>query len=61
MSEPRPDPRRRLANGEENVASPGPRLLRGLRTFLNDLRVTLRDPTLPTAIPALRDYPFRRR
>jgi hypothetical protein len=44
----------------EGVAPPGPRPLRGLRSYLHDLWAARSDPTLPAGTPVLRDYPIRR-
>jgi hypothetical protein len=58
MSELRPDHGDHRSNSEHNVVPPSRRLLRGLQSSLSDLRVALRDPTIPAATPVLRDYPI---
>jgi len=57
MSELRPEQGKHPSRG---VASQSQRIGRGLRTFLADLREAWRDPAIPAASPALRDYPIHR-
>jgi hypothetical protein len=57
MSELRPEQGKHPSSG---VASPSRRSGRGLRTFLADMRAAWRDPAIPAANPALRDYPIHR-
>jgi len=47
------EPRRRIGRGVR-------RFLCSLRAALSDLRAAWRDPAIPAATPALRDYPIRR-
>jgi hypothetical protein len=43
-----------------SFTSPFQRIGRGLRAFVADVQVALRDPTIPPSTPTLRDYPIRR-
>lgn len=60
MSKHSPDQGEDRSNLNEGVASPGPRPLRGLRSYLHDLRAAWSDPTIPAGTPMLHDYPIRR-
>ena len=57
MSDVRSNRRQRLSS---SLLSPFQRIGRGLRAFVADVQVALRDPTIPPTTPTLRDYPIRR-
>jgi hypothetical protein len=58
VSEARRSNQRRRRSG--SLVAPFHRVGRGLRVFMSDIGVALRDPTIPPATPTLRDYPIGR-
>jgi hypothetical protein len=57
VSEFRSDRRKERSH---SFTSPFRRVGRGLRAFVADVQVALRDPMIPPSTPTLRDYPIRR-
>ena len=57
MSEFRADPREERSY---SFTSPFQRIGRGLRAFVADVQVGMRDPVIPPSTPTLGEYPIRR-